>query len=153
MPNFADIAKKKLSEVERPPLVPIGTYTFQVLELPKMDSIADGAWDVVDFQLLAIEPSSDVDPDELAKYGDLRNARIRFRFMFNTQDATAFATTEFRLKQFLEQHLKCSTPDMGISEALNASVGARCLGVVQHRPDKENPEIQYAEVRKTAPLL
>lgn len=153
MPNFADIAKKRIEEIERPPLLPIGTYTFQVTELPKVDTIADGKWDIVDFQLLPIEPSSDVDPDELTAYGELRNGRTRFRFMFNTEDATAFATTEFRLRQFLEQHLKVATSDMDIGQALNASVGARVLGVVQHRPDKENPEIKYAEIRKTAPLL
>lgn len=153
MPNFADIAKKKLAEIERPPLLPIGTYIFQVTDLPKIDTIKDGEYETVDFQCLPIEPTGDVDPDELSTYGDLRNGKQRLRFMFNTADATNFAQTEFRLRTFVESHLKVGTPDMNLSECLNASIGARFLGVVNHRPDRDNPEIKYAEIRKTAPQL
>jgi hypothetical protein len=34
-----------------------------------------------------------------------------------------------------------------------AAPGNECLATVQWRTDKNDPEIQYAEVRKTAPII
>lgn len=151
MLSFADIAKKKLNEIERPPLAPIGNYVFRVKELPKISTSSDNKWDNVEYQLVGIEALDDVDQDELKAFGGAHKVAIRVRFMFNKEEASDFQRTEFRMKEFLISHLKCADDSDPLYEAMNKAVGATCIGTVTHRQDKENKEIFYAEIRKTAP--
>lgn len=150
--NFKDALDTNVSDIERPPLPPIGTYVFQITKQPAQDTIADGAWDVLDFQCVAVEATDDVDFDALREFGDLKNIRIRHRFMFNTADETAFKGSLHRLRRFLEEHVKVEFEGVPLKQALASSVNQRFLGTVGWRPDKNDPEIQYAEIRQTAPV-
>lgn len=149
--NFADALNQKIGDVERPPLLPMGTYRARVTKVPAMDTISDGAWDVLDFTLQIVE-AVEVDEDELGVFDDITSQTIRHRFMFNTQDNVAFQRTLFGLRRFLEEHLGCASDDDELKMALNNSVGSECLIDVRHRPDKNDPEVKYVEVGRTAPV-
>lgn len=150
--NFNETLNKRMDEIERPPLMPIGTYKFAVKRIPSIETIGEGKWDVLDFQLQAVEVAGDdVDPADLQAYGGLGpHATMRHRFMFNKEDEAAFKRSEFNLKRFLEDHLRVEGANM--KEALNNSVNATCLGVVKWRADKNDPEVMYAEISRTAPV-
>lgn len=153
MVNFADIAKKKIAEVERPQLAPVGNYRWQVQKLPTLGTITgkDGReWDTVTFPVKVVEHLEDVDAEDYK--GDLRNVTSRVQFMFNKQDEAAFDQTLFRLRTFLEKHMGVADESMSLNEALNASVGGQFIGTFQHRPNKDNPEEIFGEISKTAPL-
>lgn len=154
--NFQETLEKKLGDVERPPLIPQGTYVAAVSKQPTFDSVgADGQWETCDFIMKLLSPTDDVDADELKEYGDLSAAYIRHRFMFNTGEgeAAAFQRTEYNLKRFLEDHLQIDgAAKKGYKQALAESVNHQCLVVISWRPDKNDPEIMYAEVRATAPI-
>lgn len=153
MTNFNDVLNKKLDDIEKPPLIPIGTYKAAVKKVPALDTIGkQSEYDVCDFQLQLIEPAADdVDLDELKKFGGCGpHATIRRRFMFNKNDQSAFDRTMYDLKRFLQDHLKVDATDL--KEGLNNSVNQACLVTVKWRPDKENPETMYAEVARTAPI-
>lgn len=153
MVNFADIANNtSVDDIERPPLVPIGTYTFMVEKVPERGNVGQGRFDTVDFVLKVVEASEDVDPDDVQEFGDITNVRIRHRFMFNTEDEAAFKRALFNLKRFLEDHLQVETKGMGLNEAIDSSVGHQCLGEVKWRPDQNDPEVQYVEIKRTAPV-
>lgn len=151
--NFRDIANKKLEEVERPKNPPVGNYLWKISKIPTIETLKGDEWDVVDVPLQCIAPSEDVDPDSLAAYGPLTKLMLRKRFMFNKLDQTAFDKTMFELRRFLEDHVKCATQDMGIMEALNASVGHQVMAEITWRADKTDPEIMHANVGRTAPVL
>lgn len=151
--NFAEIANRKLSDVERPPIPPVGMYRFQITKIPSMESIANGAYDKVTFTCQAVEAYENVDEDDLKKFGGTKNVTVTRGFMFDNNDETKFAQTLFQLKSFIEKHMQVDGADkMSISEALNACVNAQFDGEVRWRADKNDKEVNYAEIGKTAPV-
>lgn len=152
MMNFNDALNVKMDEIERPPLLPLGTYRWMVEKVPSFDTIADGRFDVVDFQLKCMGAEEDVDADDIKAYGDITNARMRHRFMFNKEDEANFKRTLFNLKRFIGEHLQVDVEGVSLKEALSNTLNQSCLGTVGWRPDKNDPEIMYAEIKQTAPL-
>lgn len=152
MVDFASIANKKMEEVERPPLPPVGDYRLRVMKLPVSTKSNDEAWEFLRFNMKVVEPMENVD---VASYpGDLSNAILSKSFVFNSNDEAAFEQTLYNLRQFLESHLKCAEPGMSIAEALNASVNAECIGSCKWSQDKrdETGETFNAEIGRTAPV-
>ena len=152
--NFNDVLKTKVADIERPPLLPVGTYKAVVKKIPSMETSGDGKWDFLDFQLGLIAAEEDVDADALKEYGGLSAATIvRQRFMFNKEDDAAFKRTLFNVKRFLYDHLQIAGDDnSNLMEVLNQSVNSQCLVFMKWRADKNDAEIQYSEIGKTAPI-
>ena len=152
--NFADALNVPVNEIERPPLIPVGTYRAQVSKVPSMDTISEDRWDVIDFNMRLVEPLEDVDQDELSKYGGLSPASvIRHRFMFSREDEAFFKRSLFNVRRFLQDHLKVDMNDStSLKEALNGAVNHQCIVHVKWRADKNRPEELYNEISKTAPL-
>lgn len=153
--NFDDVLKTKGSEIERPPLIPIGTYRGSVAKVTQGEAGSD--WNTIDFQIGLIEPQSDVDMDELSRYGSLKGSQVRNSYMFSKKNddesQTGNARTLFNLKQFLSNTLKVENLDnMSIKEALTQVQGRQLLVNIGLRPDKNNSELFYNQVKKTAPL-
>ncbi len=153
MVNFNELANKRMDEIERPANIPVGTYRAQVKKAAAISNSNDGKWEIVDFPLQLVEAIDGVEPEDLAAYGGLGNQSVVNRkFMFNTEDEAAQKRTLFDMKRFLVEHLKCGTEEMSLKECINGAMGAQCLVFVKWTPDKNDPEIQYANAAKTAPL-
>lgn len=152
MPNFSEIASKPVAEIERPPLPPVGTYRWKVLKLPVQDKIDSpkGSWDTVTFNVQAQEALDNVDMSDYK--GDVSGIFNRVQFMFDTNDEAKFEQTLFRLRTFLEKHMKVADDGMSVNEALNAATGGEFLGDVAWRQDSNDPETFYAEIKRTAPV-
>lgn len=149
--NFADILKTKAAEVERPPLPPLGTYVWAVARFELGEVSSDkGEWDTVEFHLQATEPSTGVDPDELAAYGNIANVKTRLSFMFDRHDEVKKAQTLYRMTTFLTEHLGIEAGKKDLNELINESVGQSCLGVLKYRTAPSGD--QFPEIGKTAPL-
>lgn len=152
MVDFASIASKKVEDVERPPLPPVGTYRFRVTKIPSSTKSQDEQWEFLRFNCKVLEALDNV---EIADYpGDVANIMLSKSFVFNTQDEAAFETTLFQVKQFCESHLQCVESGMSIAEMLNASVNAEFLGDVRWVQDKrdQSGETFNAEIGRTAPV-
>lgn len=153
MVNFASVLDNKVEDIQRPPNMPIGTYTWTVSKVPEQNTFADGKWEAVDFAMKCVGPTDDVDADDLAEYGDCTRRQLRKRIMFNTEDEGAFKQSLYQLRTFCEKHLQVEgASKMSIKEMLNESVHHQCLGTVRWNPDKNNPDIIYDELGRTAPL-
>ena len=152
MVDFASIASKKIEEVERPPLPPVGTYRFRVMKLPASNKSNDEQWEFLRFNCRAIEALDNVDTSDYN--GDVANIMLSKSFVFNSADEAAFEQTLFQLRQFCEKHLRCTEPGMTVAEMLNASVNAEFLGDVKWSQDKrdESGETFNAEIGRTAPV-
>jgi spermidine/putrescine-binding protein len=152
MVDFASIASKKVEDVERPPLPPVGTYRFRVMKVPESTKSQDEAWEFIRFLCRAVEATDNV---ELEGYkGDVNNIVLTKTFMFDTQDEAKFEQTLFQLRQFCEKHLQCVEPGMSVAEMLNATVNAEFLGDVRWQQDKrdQSGETFNAEIGRTAPV-
>lgn len=148
--NFAEALATKIGSIERPKLPPIGAYDFQITKVPAMNT--RGEFDVVDFQCQAVAASDEVDADELTAYGPLKDVTARLSFLFDKNDEKNFKSSLFRIRTFLEEHVGCADASMSLKEALSSSVNQRFRATTRIRADKNNPEVQYFEIDKTAPI-
>src|ERR1043165_9663116 len=114
--NFAEQAGKKIAEVEKPPLPPVGTYRWSVTKLPANTTSNDDKWDFLTFQCRALEALDDVDMD--GYQGEVTNIILPLKFMFNKEDEAEFAKAEYRLRTFLEKHVQCAEESDTIAQAL-----------------------------------
>jgi len=152
MVDFKSIASKKITDIEKPPLPPVGTYRWTITKIPEVREVSSdkGSWDAVEYQLKALEAMDNVDMDGYK--GGIASITSRISFMFDKNDPANFAKTEYRHKVFLEKHVGCATADMSLSEAMNASVGGQFLADLRWDPDKSNPGEYNANIAKTAPV-
>lgn len=150
MPKFSDILTKSSESIERPPLPPKGTYEFVITGIPKTREMK--GFESVDFPVQAVSATEDVDEDELGAWGDLKKNKVtaRVSFMFNTEDENEFANSEFRFTEFLTVHL--GQDPASLKELMNGAVNKRFLGTLDYRPDRDDPERMYTQIRKTAPI-
>lgn len=149
--DFKSVAGKMKDEIKRPPLPPHGTMLFQVTKIPKIDTSKDQKWDIVDYAVRGVAPVADIDPDELTKYGGAERVFLNVRFMFDKENETEFAKSEWRHKQFLEEHLKCWDDGMSQTQAMNNALNKQFWGTITWKPDSQDPELMFANITKTAP--
>lgn len=148
--SFASIADKKIDEIERPPLPPVGTYRWKISKLPELTKSGDEKWEILNISVRAVEALDDVDMSDYK--GDVSGIMQSVRFMFNLEDEAEFEKTLFRVRIFFEKHVKSAEPGMTIPQAINASVGQEFLGTIAWKQDKQDADIFHANIGKTAPL-
>lgn len=151
--NFMDALDKTLDEVKRPPALPVGTYDWIIKRYEVVDK---DEYEILEFSCSCTGVHEDVDPDDLAAFGSALGTPQRLSFIFNkgadAESQKRFAQTEFKLKRFLQDHVQCSSNGQTFKETLANAVNQKFGGYVRHRPDRDDPEIQYAEISKTFPL-
>lgn len=148
--NFADVANKKMSDIERPELPPVGHYRWKIVKLPEISTSPDGRWDILRIPVRAVEA---VDVDDIGSYkGDVLKIMQSVSFMFDKNDEIEFTKSLNRVRTFFERHVKCCGPDDEIKVAINNSVGQEFLGQIAWKPDKNDPEQMFANITKTAAL-
>ncbi len=152
--NFQESLNIKVGEIERPPLPPAGHYKFQVTKFVFDER---GDYDIVSFQTKATDYTDDVDFEALQSVGGLKSVNLRRDFMFpkgnSEEDDAAKKRTMFNLRRFLSEHLQIEgADDMPLKQAINESFGKGFPAHLQCRPDKNDPEVKYAEIGRTAPI-
>lgn len=152
--NFNDVLNVKITDVERPPLVPIGTYRGIVKKIPTVETSQDGKWDFLTFTFGLIGAEDDVDQSDLKAFGGLTpSTAMTRRFIFDREDDSKFKRTLFEVRRFVAEHLMVECDETTeLKLALNNTVNQQCLVYIKWRSDKNDPEIQNAEIAKTAPL-
>lgn len=149
--DFKSIASKQASEVEKPPLPPVGHYIWAISKLPVIrEDVSDGKYDVVDFNLRCVAPTDDVDLEDYK--GDPSKIMQRHSFMFDKTDDVAFQQTENRFKDFLLKHCGVGDEQMTLGQLMNASVNAQFMANIVWKQDKNDPEIMHANIGRTAPV-
>lgn len=148
--NFAEIASKKMNEIEKPPLPPVGTYRWKISKLPEVNTSANGEWDILTINVRAVEALDDVDVG--AYPGEITSIMQSVRFMFNKQDEAEFLRTLDRVKTFFTKHVKCAGDEDDIKVAMNNSVGQEFLGSIAWKQDRDDADLFHANIGKTAPL-
>lgn len=150
MPNFADIASKPVAEIERPPLAPVGTYRWSIPKLPVQTTSNDGKWDILTVNCRALSAEDDVDLEGYA--GEVTNITNSVKFMFNKEDEVEFEKQLYRMRTFFEKHVQCANEGDTIGQMLNNSVNGQFLGSIGWSQDKNDAELFYANIVRTAPV-
>jgi len=149
--DFSTALDTEIGSVEKPPLVPRGTYIAQVSRLPKNETVgANKNWDKLVFPLKLIAPTDDVDIDDLQAFGDIGNAYVEHVFMFNKEDEAAFKKGLYYAQMFLEQTLEIT--GVTFREGLAQSIGRELLVTIDWDPNEKNPDDPYVRVKSVAPV-
>lgn len=157
MTNFLDALNTKISDIEKPKLMPVGTYIWAVNKPHKESTSKDGKWFTIEIPCVPKAPyedAEDVDMDELAAFGPLKSAPNSIRFMLDLQAEGSVEQEKFlyNLKRFLLDTLRIEgEEDSTIKELLAKMVGAEFIAQASHRYVPEREET-YCDVKNFAPL-
>lgn len=155
--NFLEALNTKASDIEKPALMPVGTYIWAVHKPHRESTSKDGKWATVEIPVIpraVYDDAEDVDMDELAAYGDLKSGVNSIRFMLDLQAEGKVELEKFQynLKRFLLDTLKVEgDDDSTLKELLAKSVGAEFIAQAAHRHVPERDET-YCDVKNWAPL-
>lgn len=155
--NFLDALNTKASDVEAPQVLPAGTYIWKVSKVHKESTTSNGEWAVIEIPVQPVMPyedADDVDPTELAEFGNLSSAHNSIRFMAPT-DASKKNDVEralYNLKRFLLDTLRLEGDDNStLKELLGRMPGAEFIAQATHRPDAERGTT-FVDVKNHMPL-
>lgn len=149
MGMFDEMLDRKAEDVKAPPLLPVGTYTVRVKKHP--DIVDKEEFEIVEFQLEAME-ADNVDPVELEEYGKVQGFPLRMSFLF-PKDPERKRDNESALNRLKTFMSTLGVPEDGsIREMMAQTPNTQCLAEVIHVPDKTDPEVVYANIRKVYSL-
>lgn len=152
--DFTEALNEKATDVEKPPVLPVGTYVWTVIKEPKVSQTASGEWTVVEFPVKSVSADTDVDEDELAEYGNPAGAIARVAFMSPTDpDREAEQKTAlWRIKNFLGDILQVDcADDATISEMMAASPHCQFYATVAHRMADDGEQV-FIDLKNIAAL-
>ena len=142
MSALTDYLSQKREEIERPKLLPIGHYTWQIMDQPDERESRDGAWGFLTYPCQAAQAEADVDSDLLEEFGTLAGVRVYHRFFFpldpdkvHERERAAFAH-----RQFLEAAGLFEEEDDTVAEAVLRAKGAMFIAPASHSQNSEDPE-------------
>ncbi len=154
--NFMDALNTRVGDVEKPEVLPIGTYVWKVSKAHKESTTNNGEWNIVEIPVVPTEPyadADDVEADALAAFGDLRAAGNSIRFMFPTEadKENDRKRALFNLKRFLLDTLRVEgDDDSTIKELLGKMIGADFIAQAAHRVDAER-DATFVDVKNWLP--
>ena len=137
--DFNEALNQKASDIEKPPLMPQGTYVWEVTKVPAITTSKSGEWDIAEFLVKAIQAEDDVDEDDLAEFGAVTQARNKVSFMFskNEDNKTDNENMLYRLKSFLTETLGIEEGDLTLKELMADAPGKMFLAQAVWRPDRD----------------
>jgi len=155
MARFTDALNRSMEDIKRPPPLPIGHYIMAVTKMPDAPEdlqSAKGSYEKMTINCTTVSASDDVDPDELAEYGNPAGVPLRLDFIFNTDpnEEAKFEGTLNRLKEFMSKcGIDVETPGTSLGERLTELAGCQFLGEVKQRADPNDPNVIYNEIGRT----
>lgn len=151
-PNFGAILDKKPTLVERPKILPVGSYIVVVQGMPRQDKSAKKQTPFLEYTCKYLQAMDDVDPDDLE--AALTRADGTKKTLGEMTVKLTYYITEnsaFMLKDFLK-HCGLNEDDFESLRQMSESAGGCQLVVrLKHRP-AEDGENMFAEVAGTAPV-
>lgn len=153
MVDFASALNTRANDVEKPKLLPRGTYVWKVAKVPTQSETPSGEWNVIEFPLQCVEATSDVDQDDLEEFGAVTGVRNRISFMFPTdpEKKNDFDRALYRLREFLTGILGLeANEDTTLKELLDGSVNYQFMAVATWTPGRDGET--YVNVGNYAPV-
>lgn len=155
--NFMDVLNTAANEIEKPLLLPVGTYHWKVTGPHTQNLNGDGTWNMINIPVTAFDVDSDaddIDQDALAEYGAVTQGRARVTFMFSTDPAKSADNQKaaYNLKNFLVDVLQIDAPEGStVLELLNLAGGYEFKAQCVHSTNKKTGDVNI-EVKNYMPI-
>lgn len=144
MSNFSNILEQKVDSIERPPLLPMGTY-MGIITKHEFGKSKEKQTPFVEFYVRLQAGLEDVDPAALAQIKELGKRELRVTH-YLTEDAA------YRLRDFLEKTLRINCTGRTLRETI-PEANTKALKVhIKHVPsNKPGSDEVYANIDAVAP--
>lgn len=140
--NFQEILGKQAAAIEKPKPLPVGTYLCTNNKLPDFKEIGKEETPCAEFNFIVLAQGEDVDPADIAAFGDVRGKTIRHR-MFLTEKS------EYRTKEELIKVFGIEEGAKTLGQLFNETVNKQLLVTIKHSPTQDGTDV-YAEVEALA---
>ncbi len=140
--NFSAILQNQASAIEKPKPLPIGSYICTNPALPEFKELGQNKTPCAEFSLKVMASSDDVDPEQLAEFGDYKGKNVRHR-MFLSENSL------FRSKEELVKAFALEEEGKNLGQLFNETVNKQVLVTIKHTPTQDGTDI-YAEVEGIA---
>lgn len=143
MANFTDILSTQASTIEKPPVIPQGTYLGIVKGAPKIaDEKTKRESDPdITFNIEVTAPQADVDLSSFP--GNVQGTLMNKSFWASDQKG------QYSLKRWLVEHLKIEEGTKTLGELIAEAPGRPIMMTVIHKPSKDGTEM-FANIKDTA---
>lgn len=151
MVNFADALDQDVDSVEAAPVIPIGTYVWEVHKDFGTRKAGDD-WEVTFFPVKCVSPEEDVDEDELEAFGNPAGEIQRIEWMSPTaagkEGDRGRQNTLNRIKKFLVDVLQLDESGT-MRELMAQAKGCQFIAQVSHSEYQGDTQV---ELKRAAPL-
>ena len=140
MSRLAQALATKREEIERPSVLPLGSYEWEVTG--QYETRETDEWEMLFVPVKCVSPCDDVDEDELREFGKVEGIRNSASFFFpkDESDKNGFDNAVFQAERFVEACGLEKEGDESLEEALARLTGCRFMAPVTHAQDKKDPE-------------
>lgn len=153
MVSFADALDTNASDVEAAPIMPVGTYHWEVFKDYEVRKAGDD-WEVISWVLKCTGNEDDIDEDELEEFGSPIGEIARYEFMSPTaggkEGERGRQNTLDRVKKFLTDVLMIEESGT-MGEMMAQAKGQHLMAQVTHRENKNSGEMMI-QLKGAAPL-
>lgn len=149
-PNFGAILDRQSTEIERPKVLPTGTFVWMVKGQPRFDKSSKKQTEFCEFTVQPLQAQEDVDPDDLQAALTRKDGSTKLLGDM-TQRLTFYLTEDavWRLKQFLTRDLKLEEEDKSLRQLVNEAPGCQFLGNIIHKANDSGDGV-FAQIGTTA---
>lgn len=150
--QISDILDKPATQIDRPKPLPVGTYTWMVVGMPRHDKDKTGnMYEYVEFVVKCLSAFDDVDEEALAEWAtkadgtsrELKDFTLKMKF-YKTVDSL------YRLQEFIT-HCGCADENKSVRQCLDDMPNAQFVGAIVHSASKDGTTV-YANIGKTGPV-
>lgn len=153
MTSFADALNTNASDVEAAPIMPVGTYQWEVIKDHEIRAAGED-WEVISWLVKCTGAEEDVDEDELEEFGSPVGEVARWEFMSPTasgkEGERGRQNTLNRIKKWLTDVLMIEESGT-VGEMMAEAKGNHMLAQVTHRPQKSSGEMMV-QLKGAAPI-
>jgi hypothetical protein len=151
MVNFADALDVQADSVEAPPLLPVGTFIWEVHKDYEVRAAGDD-WEAIEWLVRCVSAEDDVDEDELEAFGDPAGEMARISFMAPTASGKegdrGRQQTLNSIKNFITNSLQVDGSGLSMSELMAAAKGEQFMAQATHEQDKNNPDVYRLRLKR-----
>ena len=152
MSRLTEALNTKREEIERPPLLPVGSYVWEVAGA--YEHRENDEWDMIFVPVKCVSALDDVDEDELNEFGKVEGIRNSQGFFFpkDTSDNNGFKNATFQAERFVKACGLSADGDESLEEALSRLTSCRFIAPVSHQQSKKDPDIINVNLGIAVPL-
>ena len=149
MSSFAELAKMKLSDIQRPENPPMGTYIVTVKGPGTIREFTSGdvEYEAVDFKCVGVQALHTDDDELLERVGGPKAVVVTQTFMFNKaeEEAASREKSMYSMRRIFE--VLGFDEEQSISECMAMAGGRNFTAEINYRPDTRNEGQFYLNLK------